>query len=380
MTDLRVIVAQLLAEVPGGIGRYARELTAALLETAPAGSSVVGVIPAAGDPAIERVRAALPGLADLVVLPQSGRALALGWELGLVSRAALPPGSATHATSQLAPLVRARRGSTVVATIHDTVGWTHPETLTTFGAQWHRATARRAARWADAVVVPTQAVADDLAARLPFGDRIRVIGGAPSASLGIGADADERAARLGLPPRYVLAVGTLEPRKGLDALVAALAHPDAPDVPLVVAGPPGWGDVDLAGIAARAGLPTDRLRVLGSIEDADLAVAYTRASVFVMPSRAEGFGLPVLEAMRLGTPVVHSDVPALVEVAGGAGVGVPLAPASDYPARLAAAIRTVVDDADLATALREAGRRRAVEFSWRGSAERVWALHAELQG
>ncbi len=126
-----------------------------------------------------------------------------------------------------------------------------------------------------------------------------------------------RAAALGLPAEYVLAVGTLEPRKGLDALIRAMASPEAADLPLVVAGPPGWGGVDLAAIAAEAGLASNRLVTLGRIPDPDLAVAYDRATVFAFPSRAEGFGLPVLEAMRLGAPVVYTDVPAVLEIAGG---------------------------------------------------------------
>jgi len=378
MRPLRVVVDQLLSPVPGGIGRYAAELTAALIETAPNGREVVGLVSAAGAEDLARVRNAVPGLGDIVTLPRSRRALALAWQLGAVSAADLPRGSATHATSQLAPLTRSRGHSRVTVTIHDAVAWTHPETLTRFGAQWHRAMGRRAARYADAVVVPTQAVADELGSILRLGDRVRVIGGAPSGALAVPDDADARAAALGLPPAYVLAVGTLEPRKGLDALVAAMAHPAAPAVPLVVAGPPGWGGVDLAELAARAGLPADRLVVLGRIDDADLAVAYSRASVFCMPSRAEGFGLPIVEAMRLGTPVVHSDAPALVEVAGGAGITVPLGTADEFPERLANALCEVVESAGLAARMSDAGRERATAFSWTASARAVWDLHADL--
>ena len=380
MTALRVIVDQLLSPVPGGIGRTAAELTSALIATAPASREVVGVVSAAGSEELARLQNAVPRLDEVVVLPTSRRALTLAWQLGSVSRAALPPGSATHATSQLAPLTRKRAGSTVVATIHDAVPWTHPDTLTRYGAQWHRAMGRRAARWADAVVVPTRAVGDELEQILRLGDRIRVVGGAPSATLAVPADADARAAALALPPAYILAVGTLEPRKGLDALIAAMAHPDAPALPLVVAGPRGWGGIDLADLASREGLPAERLVVLGRIDDADLAVAYSRATAFCAPSRAEGFGLPVIEAMGLGTPVVHSDAPALVEVAGGAGITVPLRPADGYPARLAAALRSVTEEPGLAPRLVAAGRTRATAFSWTASAEAVWSLHAGLGG
>jgi len=376
VSDLRVIVDQLRTEVPGGIGRYTADLTAALIETAPAEWGVIGVVSAADQNAIGRVRAALPGLDDLDVLPRSRRALSLAWELGLVSARDLPRGSATHGPSQFTPLAPSRGGSRVTVTIHDAVPWTHPETLTRYGAQWHRAMARRAARFADAIAVPTRAVANELQTWVNLGDRVHVIGGAPSDALALPADAETRAEALGLPSAYVLAVGTLEPRKGLDALVRAMASPEAPDLPLVVAGPPGWGDVDLASLAAATGLPPEGLIILGRVSDADLAVAYDRATVFAFPSRAEGFGLPVIEAMRLGAPVVHTDVPAVMEVAGGAGRIVTRAPDADFPARFAAELRTVVEDRALTTALVAAGRERATAFSWLTSAEQVWALHS----
>jgi glycosyltransferase involved in cell wall biosynthesis len=377
---LRVILDQLLSTVPGGIGRYATELTRELIASAPAGASVTGVVSRAGQASLDRVRDLLPGLdPDLEVVPLGRRELALAWQFGLA--ATLPAGTSTHTTSQLAPLVRHSRHAHVAVTIHDAVPWTHPRTLTRRGAQWHRAMGERARRYADAIVVPTSAAAAELADFIDFGDRVRVIGGAPAAALrapSLAGDADARAAALGLPARYVLAVGTLEPRKGLDALIAAMAHPSAPAIPLVIAGPPGWGGIDVHRLAAEAGLPADRLLVLGRVSDADLAVAYHRAAVFAFPSRAEGFGLPVIEAMRLGAPVVHSDAPAVAEVAGGAGRTVPLEPADSYPARLAAELAAVADDATLAATLAAAGRRRAEAFSWRRSAEAVWRLHADL--
>ena len=120
------------------------------------------------------------------------------------------------------------------------------------------------------------------------------------------------------------------------------------------------------------------MRSLGFLTDADLAVALERASVFVFPSIAEGFGLPVIEAFSLGTPVVHSDVPAVVEVAAGAGVAVACEDAEGYPERLAAAISAVLADPALAKRLRITGLDRAKTFSWKDSAEKVWQLHADL--
>ena len=190
--------------------------------------------------------------------------------------------------------------------------------------------------------------------------------------------ADERAVRLGLPGQYILSVGTLEPRKGLAALIQSLAEPGSADLPLLIAGPEGWGGVDVAAIAAEAGLPEGRVRTLGFLADADLAVALDRAAVFVFPSIAEGFGLPVIEAFHFGTPVVHSDEPAVLEIAAGAGISVERDDAEGYPGRLAEAIARVVNDRALAERLHVTGLDRSRAFSWRDSAEKVWQLHADL--
>jgi len=238
--------------------------------------------------------------------------------------------------------------------------------------------AKRAQKYADAVVVPTHAVAAELSGYLDFGDRVRVIGGAVSPTLVLPADAESRAAELGLPESYILAVGTLEPRKGLASLIQALAVPGAPELPLVVVGPQGWKNLNVASVAAQAGLAEDRVHVLGFVSDEDLALIIQRATVFVYPSMAEGFGLPVIEALHFGTPVIHSDVPALMEVAADASVVVPRDDPAGFPTRLAEAINRVLTEDGLAERLRVIGLDRARAFSWRDSAEKIWQLHADI--
>lgn len=365
------IVEQVLAPVPGGTGRYSAELATALARAAAPGDTVVGWCAWHRDAAA----AALPGVGGPVRLPVPRRVLATAWQRGA---GPAPTGvDVVHAPTLLVP--PKRRGVTLVVTIHDTVPWTHPHTLTPHGVQWHRAMGERAARHADAVVVPTQAVAADVRVHLKISDgRIHVIGeGVADAVLTVPADADARAVRLGLPSGgYLLTLATLEPRKGLDVALAALAHPDAPDLPLVHVGAPGWGGLDVAARAARARLDVGRVRTLGRVPDADLAVVLSRATALLAPSRSEGFGLPVLEAMAHSVPAVVSDVPALVEVGGDAVVVVPV----DDPAALAAAAAAAACDEGLRRRLAAAGRARVTAFTWNAAARACWSLYRRCNG
>jgi glycosyltransferase involved in cell wall biosynthesis len=314
-----------------------------MVKTAPPGWTVTGVT--------ARHRTGLEG-ARMLPLPR--RALVAAWEHGLPP---WPGGDSVHAPTPLAPA--AKKGRRLVVTIHDTVPFTHPETLTERGARWHQAMIRRAGRQASAIVVPTHAVAGELAEYAPGPARVHVVGHGVAQAVLIEAD-DSIADRL--PGSYVLAIGTVEPRKGLDVLVKAM---ESVDLPLVIAGPRGWGEVDLRG---------DRVHVLGRLTDAELATVLRRATVLAAPSLAEGFGLPVLEAMAAGVPVVHSDAPALVEVAGGTGVAVE----RGDPIALANALRSVVEFPDRTAALVAAAKARAALFTWAKAAESLWELHLEL--
>ncbi|MGH3853627.1 MAG: glycosyltransferase family 4 protein [Pseudonocardiaceae bacterium] len=371
MPKLVVLLEQLFAPVPGGTGRYSRELAAALAATAPAGWTVGSAVARRAD----STPAVIPGVEGPHVLALARRALIAAWDCGIPGVPLWPGGDAVHAPTPLAP-PGPRRGCELVVTVHDTVPWTHPDGLTRRGVGWHRRMIGRAARRADALVVPTAAVAEDLPRRVPCQSQVHVVGeGVTAAVTRLPDHAAGIATRLGLPPRYVLAVGTLEPRKGIGTLLAALAAPHAPDLPVVLAGQPGWGRVDPAALARRCGLDPARVHPLGRLTDQELAVVLHGAAVLAAPSLAEGFGLPVLEAMAAGVPVVHSDAPALVEVAGGAGVTVPRGDAD----ALAAALRAVVSDPGTARAMSAAGRRQAERFSWERTARRVWGVHLELR-
>ncbi|MBB5805909.1 glycosyltransferase involved in cell wall biosynthesis [Saccharothrix ecbatanensis] len=342
MPELVVLTEQLLAPVPGGTGRYTRELAAALAAAAPDGWTVTGVVSRHADVSA----AVVPGVEGPRVLPLPRRALIAAWERGVPY---WPGGDSVHAFTPFAP----PRGR-VVVTVHDTVPWTHPSTLTPRGVAWHQRVISRAVSRAGAIVVPTSVVADELRRYAPGPVPVHVVGN------GVTAFPAEEA--VDVPPRYVLAIGTIEPRKGFDLVASAT---EELGVPLVVVGPQGWGGVDLR---------APHVHLLGRLSDAQLAFVLRRAAVLAAPSLAEGFGLPVVEAMAAGVPVVHSDAPALVEVAGGAGIVVP----RGDRAALASALRTVLSDTALFGRLVTLGRTRAEAFTWENAARSVWDVHLGL--
>jgi glycosyltransferase involved in cell wall biosynthesis len=374
-----VLAEQALSPVPGGTGRYSLGLSAALARTAGPGDVISGWVAWHRDTGPAEV----PGVGGPYRFPLPRRALALAWQRGIgptPRRADL-----VHAPTLLAP---PRRGRGLIVTIHDAVPWTHPETMTPRGAAWHIRMAGIVAAEADAVVVPTRAVATQLAVVLPELEarRVHVIAQGVTAALsGAGRYTEQESASdpagqairasLQLPPRYLLSLATLEPRKGLDVLLEALADPGAPDIALVVVGQPGWGGVDLDAQARALGV-SDRVLQLGRLSDERLAAVLAGATVLVMPSRAEGFGLPVLEAMAAGVPAVTSDDPALVEVGGGAAA---VTPRGDHAA-LAQVLARLCGDDQLRERMAKDGIVRSRDFDWDACARRMWALYARITG
>jgi hypothetical protein len=168
MTTLQVVVDQIVAPKPGGIGRYSEELTRAIIATAPEGCDVVGIVAASAAEDQDRLTTLLPGIAELAVMPVPRRELAAMWRMGVtaIPGTRMSGKGMVHAPSLLAPLRSHDRlnevGTQTVVTIHDVVPWTHPETLTRNDVWWHKAMAKRAHRFADAVVGPTHAVAGKL--------------------------------------------------------------------------------------------------------------------------------------------------------------------------------------------------------------------------
>jgi glycosyltransferase involved in cell wall biosynthesis len=374
MTTLRVILDEMSED--GSVARYTEELTREIIRTAPRGCYVEGFVSASTEPEYAHILERLPGLQELHKSPLARRELRAAWQHGFTR---LPGSGMVHAPSPLAPLSRHDRlndGDQVVVTFHDALAWTHPDSLSPRTVAWYKGMAKRAEKYADAIVAPSHAVADQLTEFAGFGDRIRVISGAPSSTLKVGPDASERATRLGLPDRYVLASGSLESRRGIDQLMLGMTRVDG-GVQLLLVGPSA-DDPALAALISEATIPANRVLGLGRLTDDDLAVVISRAAVFAYPNLEEGFGMPMLEAFALGTPVVHSDAPALLELSAGAGIAVARDDEAGYSERLADAINSVLADADLAQRLKYEGLDRARMFSWRSAAESVWQLHADL--
>ena len=263
-----------------------------------------------------------------------------------------------HATS----LIPCATDAPLVVTLHDLAFVHTPRFFTKHGVRVFRRSVRHIKERADLVLCSSQATLDDcLQADIPA-DRLRLV---PLGVETARATADEVArvrAAYDLPAEYLLFVGTVEPRKNLKGLIAALAHLPAAPL-LVVAGAAGWGD---AGGDEHPGV-----RFLGFVPGDDLAPLYAAAKVFCYPSTQEGYGLPVLEAMAQGTPVVTSQGSATEEVAGGAAVLVdPHDPAD---------IARGIDDAERrATQLSPRGLLHAQRNSWATTAELTVAAYREL--
>jgi len=270
----------------------------------------------------------------------------------------------------------------VVVTVHDLSFFRLPETLPRAQAFYLRAATRVSARRAAALIAVSAFTARELREVLGVpGERIHVV---PN---GLEPDArrpsDDRVAayrqRAQLPPEYVLAVGTLQPRKNLDVVLRAYGQlaargVDAP--PLLVAGAPGWGDTDVAAAAERHGVGR-LVRLLGYVPPADLPPLYAAATALAYPSRYEGFGLPVLEAMACGTPVIAAQAASLPEVAGDAALLV----APDDAAAWADALSRLLLSPALRAACAAAGLRRSDAFTWHRTAVATAAVYgAALAG
>ncbi|MBI3978215.1 MAG: glycosyltransferase family 4 protein [Chloroflexi bacterium] len=359
------IDARLFAYQPAGIGYYAKRLAEALAGLArPLRLSVLESRRQVG-PVVEQRSVRVKRLWT----PPHHRYEQLGLAVELLAESI----DLLHSPDFIPPFYRRCRS---VVTVHDLAFIRYPHLLTAESRRYY-GQVERAVRSADAVVAVSRSTGDDLLRF--FGIAARKIAVIPEA-----ADpffqprpAGDRTPAPGLPSGapYVLFVGTLEPRKNLPTLLKAFQRLRASgrSERLVLAGRPGWLAGDLAGLVQSLGL-ADAVHFTGPISIEDLRALYWHAGALALPSFHEGFGLPAVEAMACGTPVVASRAGALPEVVGDAGLLVDPADAIG----LAEALGRVLEDRHLRDALRQRGFSQAGSFSWERTALETYDLYARV--
>jgi glycosyltransferase involved in cell wall biosynthesis len=372
-----ILNAQLISEQASyrgaGVSNYSRQLLAALGELALQGKTAHRFT------ALVHARTlAVPGVTLVRTwLPLERPAARIAWEqLILPGELARLQAGLVHGLVNVLPLATRTAG---VVTVHDLSFVRTPERLPPLKRAYLLRLSRASVDRAAQVIAVSRQTAGDLAACFGVAPgKITVVHNGVAASFRPGAAAAvaQFRARQGLPPRYLLYLGTLEPRKNLELLLRAFARwramtaPGNRDVHLVLAGAKGWyydtifTQVDALGLA-------DFVRFPGFVPEAELPDWYRAAEAFVYPSLFEGFGLPVLEAMACGTPVLCSDTASLREVAGRAALTFP---PGDETA-LAHAIELLVTQPGVADQQRALGLQQAGQFSWQRCAAETVAVY-----
>jgi len=276
-----------------------------------------------------------------------------------------------------------------VVTFHDVTFFLLPERYPALRRAYFRAASRAGARLCDLAIAVSKTVKADVERYLRLApERVRAVPLAAAPSYRPLDDPPRMAAvraKYGLPDRFVLNVGALEPGKNHATLLRAFRRlkggglstnsRQRAEHKLVIAGPPAWRYERLLRLVDKLGL-RDQVRFLGYVPAEDLVALYNLADLFVFPSLYEGFGLPPLEAMASGLPVVASAAPALREVLDGAAL---LVQPQDV-VRLAEAMAVALGDEALRSRLREAGLARAALFSWERTARETAAVYEEAAG
>ncbi len=370
-------IDQLWFDAPGGIGTYVRELAFGGLQREDPGLQLTpfharwarapqGPIPTTADGKLG------------IELAGSIRRLYPSWDR--FGRPHLPASlddcDIVHATNHAAvPPVRDRQR--LVVTVHDLAFERFPDLFPRTWLRLYRWGTRAAVDRADAILVPSERTKRDLVDELHADPgRVHVTPLASSLEAPTPEELPEMRADLdglGVRPPYILAVGTIEPRKNLVRLVKAFRTLRAEGLPhtLVLAGPQGGGAEELRAELARGG--NEGVIVTGGI---DLRCAYADAAAVAYVSLYEGFGLPVIEAMGLGAPVVASNTSSIPEVAGDAAV---LVDPTDESA-IADGLRRVLTDGSLADDLRRRGHVRAASFTWQATARATLDVYRQVTG
>jgi glycosyltransferase involved in cell wall biosynthesis len=296
------------------------------------------------------------------------------WALGLeVARLRL---DLLHTTDFIPPAFGHRQS---VITIHDLTFLHYPQFVTAESHRYYNQQIEWAVRHAVHILADSHATKSDLVSMLDVPpEKVTVVHLAADAAFRPleAAQVAPVIAKYGLEPGYLLCVGTLEPRKNLVGLFRAyrsLFDAQATTAPLVLVGGKGWLYDEIFERVGELRL-TECVRFLHDVTDADLPALYNAASLLTTPSFYEGFGLPALEAMACGTPVVVSDRPSLPEIVGEAGLLVD----PDDPDSIAQALARVLTDGALRTQMREKGLTQAARFSWERAAQETLAVYGQV--
>jgi len=356
-----------------GLGRYVHELIAALVEQG--AHEYTAFYHQRGEahlaPPIDR----LPQLTtSLTVRPWRLRT-ALAYFSGLGMDAMFAGVDVFHATEHLLPRLRRVRS---VFTLHDLIFQFDPDSHKRLNIAFLRTMMPRFLRAADAIIAVSECSKRDAVRiyNMPA-DKIWVIYEGVDPRFEPIDDVAQLASirrKYNLPQRFVLHLGTIEPRKNLTLLFEALTALNVERHALVVAGKTGWLTDPIFARIGELGLQ-DRVLFTGYVPDEDLPALLSAASVLVMPSKYEGFGLPVLEAMACGTPVIASNASSLPEVGGDAALYAP----PDDPSAWAELISRVLKDAALRASMREKGLRQAAKFRWDIAARQTAEVYSTLQ-
>lgn len=306
----------------------------------------------------------------------------LGWRLGVLAsqvrkkeyariQKLLPEGAVYHATEHLLP----RLGNPTVLTVHDLIFERYPQHHTWRNVQYLRTAMPRYVEAATAIIAISKTTRDDIMQfyKTPA-EKIHVIYEGIDERFGVAEREEvERVRQQYSPDRpYMLMVGTLEPRKNHQAAIHALRVLKREGFPhrLLCVGGKGWLFGKINALVAELGLANDVV-FAGYAPDADLPALYSGSDCSLVPSLYEGFGLPVLEGMACGSPVVCSNTSSLPEVAGDAAI---LVPPDNYYA-LADGIRLILTQDGYANALRAKGLARAAQFKWENCARETADLY-----
>lgn len=281
-----------------------------------------------------------------------------------------------HSPDFIPPLWGARR---YVITVHDLNFLHYPQFLTAESRRYYNGQIERAVQQAAHILADSEATKNDLVDMLgvpPEKITVHMLGVDPQYRPLPEHEVLAACQRLALPHGFILFVGTFEPRKNIPGLLAAYRLlrrqvPDAP--PLVLAGRQGWLAEDIAAQAERLGLES-YLHWRQDVPPALMPALYNAATLLVLPSFYEGFGLPALEAMACGTPTLVANRSSLPEVVGDAGLLVN----PEDPHAIASAIIQVLSDPALQARLRAAGLQRAQQFTWRHTATVVYSVYQRL--